>query len=224
MKPKYLFHIAVLLALLAGLFPVNAKALAVPPVDMFQLPWERGLSWIAMDGLDNGTKRPSSSPHNYRNGGAVDFAPHVGMRIGEDTSNAWVTATAAGTVIETTYCSIKIEHANGWTSQYLHLGNIQVQPGDVVSQNQRLAIIDNNAKGQVCIGNIWPGPHLHFELRPNMRDATLSGWLINYNSMTNVTTFTKNGQTRTSFQPILNDPAAQIVMRARLWVHCLKRF
>jgi murein DD-endopeptidase MepM/ murein hydrolase activator NlpD len=216
MRSKYLFHLAILLALLAGAFPAKVQALVIPPADMFQLPWERGLSWIAMDGIDNGYKRPSSSPHNYKKGGAVDFAPHVGMRIGEDTSKAWVTAAAGGTVFEISNCHIKIDHGNGWTTEYYHLGNIQVKLGDTVTQNQKLAIVDNNAKGRVCVGNTWPGPHLHFVIRPNMVDATLAGWNIKYDVKTNKTTFNKNGQSLGSFQPILNTFDAIVAQRELL--------
>lgn len=216
MKFKFQFRVILLIIFMAGYLPLDAQALTLPPVDMFQLPWERGLAWIAMDGIDNGTKRLPTSPHNYGMGGALDFAPHVGMQIGEDTSNAWVVAAAGGAVVEVSYCHIKIDHGNGWTSSYYHLGNIQVQVGDLVAQNQRLAIIDNNANGQVCIGNRWPGPHLHFEIRPNIVGATLSGWLIEYKVRKNQTTFNKNGQSLGSYQPILNTFDAQVVLRESL--------
>jgi len=201
---KNLLSLLLFLSFALSLIPQRARALVIPPVGMFQLPWQLGESWIAMDGFDNGKRRLPTSPHNYLQGGAVDFAPHVGMKIGEDTSNTWVAAAADGIVFETSYCHIKISHANGWTTEYYHLGNLQVKVGDAVARNQKLAIIDNNANGQVCVGNLWPGPHLHFVLRPNMRDATLAGWLIQYDPKTNVTTFHKNGDALASYQPILN--------------------
>lgn len=213
---KSFFYLAALLIFLAGLFPLQVQALAIPPENMFQLPWERGLAWIAMDTIDDGSKRLPTSPHNYKMGGALDFAPHVGMKIGEDTSNAWVTAAAAGTVYEVSYCHVKINHGNGWTSEYYHLANVQVQVGSVVAQNQHLGIIDNNAQGQVCLGNIWPGPHVHFAIRPNLVGATLAGWKINYNVKKNQTTFDKYGQSLGSYQPILNDFDAQVIMRGLL--------
>ena len=41
------------------------------------------IAWIAMDGFDNGVKQPLLSPHRFCElGSAVDFAPHVGMRVG----------------------------------------------------------------------------------------------------------------------------------------------
>src|SRR5215211_555978 len=103
MKSRYFLRLLILLVLLVSLVPAsNVSALPFtdpPPVDMFQLPWEQGLAWVAIDGLDNGTRRPLSSSHNYTVGGAIDFAPHNNMRIGEDTSRFWVTAAAAGTVV-----------------------------------------------------------------------------------------------------------------------------
>src|SRR5690242_15724047 len=107
MKSKHLLPAIHLFVLLALLIPsANAGALAptaIPPVDMFQLPWEQGIAWMAIDGFDNGTGRPLNSSHFYLNGGAVDFAPRKDMRVGEDTSNFWVTAAAAGTVTEKSF-------------------------------------------------------------------------------------------------------------------------
>ena len=92
MKSNYSLRAISLLALLVSFIPAgNANALAaaaLPPADMFQLPWEQGQSWVAYDGFDNGTKRLPNSPHNYHNGGALDFAPHVNMRLGEGTGAA----------------------------------------------------------------------------------------------------------------------------------------
>ena len=222
MKSKNLFRVIVLLALVISFIPVNnANALvstALPPVDMFQLPWQQGEAWVALDGFDDGTKRPLESPHNYRNGGALDFTANKDIKIGGDTSNFWVTATAAGTVIVLSSCHIKIIHENGWISEYQHLGNIQVKLGDAVYRNQRLGIVHNNAGVQVCPGNTFPYPHLHFSLRPTMQNITLAGWVVNYNPLQNKTTFSKSGQTieTWSFQPILNVPNLQIVLREPL--------
>src|SRR5690349_965282 len=136
MKSKHLLPAVRLLVLLALLIPsANAGALAptaVPPVDMFQLPWEQGLSWMAIDGFDNGTGRPLNSSHFYLNGGAVDFAPRKDIGVGDNTSNDWVTAAAGGTVIEKSFCDLKIDHGNGWITGYQFLGNIQVKVGDIV--------------------------------------------------------------------------------------------
>src|SRR5512134_2374412 len=173
MKSKYYLRAICLMALFVSFLPVNhADALALaapPPVDMFQLPWDLGKAWVAIDGIDNGSKRPTSSSHNYSLGGAIDFAPHNNMRTGEDTSNFWVTAAAAGTVIQTATCYVTLAHADGWITQYQFLGNIQVKLGDAVARNQRLGIIADGVKYKYCPGfqeiNV---PHVHFILRPSI--------------------------------------------------------
>ncbi len=204
-----LLRAACLLLLLTSLIPLNHTALAappLPPVDMFQLPWELGKAWVAYDGFDFGIRRHLGSPHNYNNGGAVDFAPHPNMKKGENTSNAWVTAAADGTVVEISKCHLKIAHANGWLTEYQHLANFQVKLGNVVTRNQRLAVIANaSAQQPVCLGSVETDiPHLHFSLRPNMVGATFAGWEFKYNSLFNTTTFSKNGDDLGLFKPLLN--------------------
>ena len=185
---------------------------------MFQLPWQQGEAWIALDGFDNGTKRPETSPHNYLNGGAVDFTPNKDVHIGVDTSNFWVTAAAAGKVVVISSCHIVINHGNGWLTEYQHLGNIQVVLGESVYRNQRLGVIHDNIGVQVCPGNVSPYPHLHFSLRPTMRNVTFAGWLLTYDPLQNKTIFSRNGQNieTWSYIPILNAPELQIVLREQI--------
>ena len=197
------------MVMLVSFIPVNQPAQAqtsLPPVDMFQLPWDAGIAWVALDGFDDGSDRLPGSPHNYRNGGAVDFAPRAVMFRGENTSNFWVTAAAAGTISEISVCHLKINHGNGWITEYQHLANIQVHLGDSVARNQRLAIIANASASQpVCAGSEPPDiPHLHFVLRPTMVGATFAGWQFKYNSFWNTTTFAKDGKIVTLYKPLLN--------------------
>jgi len=213
MNIKNLPRAIILLILLALLIPANhSRALAAPPlpqVDMFQLPWEQGLAWVALDGFDNGSDRHLGSPHNYLNGGAIDFAPHNNMLKGENTSNFWVTAAAAGTVAAISKCHLIIAHSNGWVTEYQHLANFQVKLGDVVARNQRLAVIANASSQPVCLGSVETDiPHLHFTLRPNMVGATLAGWEFKYNSFFNLTTFSKDSITVGLFKPLLNAPGS----------------
>lgn len=216
MKIKTPARVFLILAILLTAIPVGVSADSNPPVDMFQLPWEQGKAWVSYDGLDNGWRRPSTSPHNYNMGGAIDFAPRVKMTVGEDTSNDWVTAAAAGTVTQVGSCFIKIDHGNGWLTEYWHLDNIQVTTGSKVSRNQKLAVIHNNKTQQVCIGNEHPGPHLHFVFRPKVLDTRFAGWTVNYNAFTNKTTYTKSGQTVPILTPLLNIPDLQTVTRGIL--------
>jgi murein DD-endopeptidase MepM/ murein hydrolase activator NlpD len=209
---------AVLMTLLASFFFVGAvpalTAPSLPPPETFQLPWEQGLAWVSLDGFDNGTKRLPNSPHNYMNGGAIDFAPRVNMRVGEDTSNFWVTAVAAGTVVEISKCHLKINHGNGWISEYQFLANIQVKLGEAVHRNQRLAVIADGLGQPFCPPALEPDvPHLHFSLRPTMHGVSFAGWMVGYIPYLNKTTFTKNNRVLTSYQPLLNVLDLQIVLR-----------
>lgn len=207
-KYKRVLRILSLLLLLTSFIPLNQPVLAaptLPPVDMFQLPWEQGKAWVAIDGFDNGSNRLPGSPHNYRNGGAIDFAPHNNMIRGENTSNFWVAAAADGTIVEISKCNVKIAHANGWVSEYQHLANIQVKLGDVVARNQKLAVIANASTQPVCPGSEPPDiPHLHFVLRPTMVGVTFAGWEFRYNWFWNNTTFRKGNQTLGLYKPLLN--------------------
>ena len=209
MKPKLFLRALGLLVLLVSLFPMNgAEALAikvVPPTDMFQLPWDQGIAWVAIDGIDNGTKRPLSSSHNYAVGGAIDFAPRSTMVTGQDTSTFWVAAAAAGTVIEISSCHLKIAHSNGWLTEYQFLGNIKVKLGDTVARNQRLGIIADGVKYKYCPGSQEINvPHLHFMLRPSIVGATFAGWEVSYIKLFNITRFAKNGINVGLFQPLMN--------------------
>jgi murein DD-endopeptidase MepM/ murein hydrolase activator NlpD len=219
MKSKYFLRVVSLLALLVSLIPVSTAGALVladpPPANMFQLPWDLGIAWVAIDGLDNGTRRPLSSSHNFSVGGAIDFAPHNNMRIGENTSTFWVTAAASGTVIAKSFCHVRIDHGNGWTSEYQFLANVQVKTGDSVSRNQRIAVIADGLRQRFCPGSTEPNvPHLHFMLRPSLRNATLAGWEVNYLPVLSKTTFRKNDQTVGLFKPLLNTfDSVQIVLR-----------
>src|SRR5215203_1696157 len=177
MKSNYLLRALSLLVLLVSLFPARAASALttriIPPVDMFQLPWDQGIAWMAIDGIDNGIKRPLSSSHNYSVGGAIDFAPKSRMVTGENTSTYWVAAAAAGTVIELSSCHMKIAHGNGWLTEYQFLGNIQVKLGDAVARNQRLGIIADGVRYKYCPGSQEINvPHLHFMLRPSLIGAS----------------------------------------------------
>ena len=209
MNHKYLLRVIALLALIVSFVPASSvsaqPSLAVPPADFFQLPWDQGIAWVAIDGIDNGTKRPLNSSHHFTVGGAIDFAPRSNMVKGEDTSNFWTAAAGAGTVVGISKCHIILDHRNGWITQYQFLANIQVQLGDNVARNQRLGIIADGVRNPFCPGSTEPNvPHLHFMLRPTIVGATFAGWTVNYLPVLNKTTFAKNGQAVGLFKPLLN--------------------
>ena len=71
----------------------------------------------------------------------------------------------AGKVIEVSISrfnygrSVVVEHADGLSSRYAHMGKIMVQEGDEISETTRL--------GEVGITGRTTGPHLHLEVRKN---------------------------------------------------------
>ena len=209
MNHKNWFRAITLFVLMLSFIPtsgVSAQPVsAAPPADFFQLPWDQGVAWVAIDGIDNGTKRPLSSSHHFSVGGAIDFAPRSNMVKGENTSNFWTAAAGDGIVVGISKCHIIIDHRNGWITQYQFLANIQVHLGDNVTRNQRLGIIADGVRNPFCPGSVDPNvPHLHFMLRPTIVGATFAGWTVNYLPVLNKTTFTKNGQTVGLFKPLLN--------------------
>jgi|GEM_PF-1536357 len=66
--------------------------------------------------------------------------------------------------------TVKVEHAEGWSSAYGHLDRIDVRVGQTVTAGQRLGIVGNTGKST--------GPHLHFEVRKDyvLVDPAKVGW------------------------------------------------
>jgi len=92
---------------------------------------------------------------DYRNHSAIDIEAKrnteaVAVLPGKVLSKD-ITKSAATTVI--------IEHGNGWRSEYAHLEEVRLKPGDIVVAGQAVGII-----GQPGINEILEGPHLHFGL------------------------------------------------------------
>jgi murein DD-endopeptidase MepM/ murein hydrolase activator NlpD len=88
-------------------------------------------------------------------------APHAGLDIGAKTGSP-VTAPAAGVVrlAEGPFTLegnlVMIDHGMGLVSAFLHLSRIDVKPGDVVQQGQRIGLVGGTGRAT--------GPHLHWGL------------------------------------------------------------
>ena len=91
------------------------------------------------------------------------YRPHLGTDYAAPVG-APVQAIATGRV---TFCGraggagkmVRVEHANGYESMYMHLSRILVRRGQHVAQGQRIALV--GATG------LATGPHLDFRLRRN---------------------------------------------------------
>lgn len=93
------------------------------------------------------------------------YRPHLGIDYAAPTGTP-VQAIASGTVIFSGYSGgagnlVKIRHAGGFESQYMHLSRRYVRAGQRVQQGQRI--------GAVGSTGLSTGPHLDFRLRKNGR-------------------------------------------------------
>ncbi len=86
---------------------------------------------------------------------------HRGTDFGAPTGTP-VYATASGEVVLGGWCDggtgncVVIDHAAGWRSQYFHLSDVDVRPGDTVEQGQQIGEVGSTGRST--------GPHLHFQL------------------------------------------------------------
>ena len=86
---------------------------------------------------------------------------HRGTDFGAPTGTP-VYATASGEVVLGGWCDggtgncIVIDHAAGWRSQYFHLSDVHVRPGQRVRQGEEIGEIGSTGRST--------GPHLHFQL------------------------------------------------------------
>ena len=91
-------------------------------------------------------------PHN-----GTDFAVRVGTRVIAPSSGVVETARYS----RSAGYFIVLNHANGYSTVYMHLSKLNVKPGQRVKMGQVIARSGNTGMST--------GPHLHYELRRNGR-------------------------------------------------------
>ena len=158
---------AAVLAPVLGAFPGGSGGLSYP--ELPPLPEVPGLP-----GLEPGTPQgpvsfiwPSrgvfTSGYGWRWGRmhrGIDIAAPVGTPV---------VAAADGTVTYSRWNSggygylVEVTHADGTTTLYAHNSRLLVAEGEVVRQGQTLSLMGSTGRST--------GPHLHFEVRPQGRQA-----------------------------------------------------
>ena len=158
-----LLLVALLLALLAA--PVLpgprtgpvASASAAPPFTLYMpVPW--------------GVTVTVNGPHGWLGSsgtrGGVDFFPKGGLTV---------TSAASGVAHVESNCLVRVDHADGWQTKYLHLKNIDRSiNGQQVDAGRRLG--DAGSPAETC-GTGW-GAHVHFALFRNGVEQSIDGTSI----------------------------------------------
>lgn len=142
---------------------------------LFQLPYLIGDSWYF------GGSHTNTGSGSYPQS-SLDFYGNTGG-WGSDTSNTWIASSHGGRVVKHSSCFLEIIGANGWSTTYYHLDNIQVNTNQVISSNTAIANYANTLAQALCGGGFSTGPHLHFSLKYNgfakdLNNIKLSGYTV----------------------------------------------
>lgn len=144
------------------------------PNGMLQFPFPLGQTWHI------GGAHTNSGSGSYPLS-SLDLSQGGGW--GSNQYGVWVAASAAGQFKRHSSCFAEIVHADGWSTTYYHLMNIQYATGASVARNTRFANPANTPSQALCNGGGSTGPHLHWSLKRNgawyhLDGSYLSGWRI----------------------------------------------
>ncbi|WP_340679943.1 pre-peptidase C-terminal domain-containing protein [Paraglaciecola sp.] len=150
------------------------KVLLLPSTTLLQLPYPEGDTWTyGGSHTHTGSGSYPQSSLDLNNGG----------NWGSDLSNLWVTAAAAGQVVRHSSCQIEIIHSGGWSTNYYHLSNINVNHGATIDRDTAIANYASNKSQALCQGGSSSGPHVHFSLKKDgqyyhLNGVSLSGYEV----------------------------------------------
>lgn len=179
-KLKKIFSIIAILATLAMFFPpLPANAASTPPENFFKFPFPRGRWWRMTGGPHQWNQDVGGKPGDPLT--SLDFAPVGHSGCGAVDSRDYVAAAADGKVVVSSSTTVRIDHLNGWYTEYFHLAGVKVKVNDTVKQGQELGFPS-------CSGGAT-GAHVHFSLlradssKPNgwyysIIGTTVEGWKI----------------------------------------------
>lgn len=154
----------------------DKQAKTIPPQNLLQLPYPIGQSWQTWGGTH------SFSGQNSGPRSSLDFRQNR-SGFGSNTTNLWVSSSSSGSAVKHSSCFAEVLATGGWSTTYYHLDRIQVNTGQRISRNTRLANYADNLTQSLCDGGMSNGPHVHFSLKRNgvyvsLDKVTLSGYEI----------------------------------------------
>lgn len=174
--------------------PEQKEIQAQAPNGFLQFPFPLGQSWHV------------GGAHTNHGSGSYPLSSldmSMGGGWGSNQYNVWVAASAGGRFKRHSSCFAEIVHANGWSTTYYHLMNIQYYTGASVGKNTKIANPAHTRGQALCNGGQSTGPHQHWSLKRygswhHLNGSYLSGWRITaqgYSYDTNCYRFylTKNG-------------------------------
>ena len=151
------------------------EASDTPPA--LDLPFARPQAW-QFNGAHTWSGADNDSPMS-----SIDFTRSWSIDWGDDTATDWISASHDGVVSVFSSCYVQVQHDSGWATQYYHLDNVQVEPGQRVRAGDLIGIYSSNEEQALCTGGSSTGPHLHFALLKDgsytgLQDIELSGYRI----------------------------------------------
>jgi len=108
-----------------------------------------------------------------QSGGLWSSGRHTGLDFAGRTGTD-IKAAASGTVVKAGYDGaygncVEIKHANGWTTVYAHLSDIDVRKGQKVQTGDQIGDLGSTGNST--------GPHLHFEVKKGETFVDPEAWL-----------------------------------------------
>ena len=151
------------------------EATDAPPA--LDLPFARPQAW-QFNGAHTWTGTDNDSPMS-----SIDFTRSWSIDWGDDTASDWISASHDGLVSVFSSCFVQVQHDSGWATQYYHLDNVQVEPGQRVRAGDLIGVYSSSEDQALCSGGSSTGPHLHFALLKDgsyteLQGVELSGYRI----------------------------------------------
>jgi len=149
------------------------------------LPWEAKRTWTFIGGPHPWGSSPTWS--------AVDFAsPDPQGCDGTPDYDDWIVAARGGTVVHAEGNLVVIEHVDGWSTGYFHVGSDGMVSTGSINRGERIG-------HPSCEGGSAYGDHVHFDIRRNgeriaISGTVLSGWTIHNGSEPYLGYMSKSGE------------------------------
>lgn len=139
------------------------------------LPYPTGQSWwVGPAHANNGSNNAIMSSLDMNQGS---------NKWGDDQTNNRVMASAKGTFKRHSSCFAEIIHAEGWSTTYYHMDNLQIADGVAVLKGAYIGNPAKSSKQALCGGGTSSGPHVHWSLKQNsafhsLDGLSLSGYIV----------------------------------------------